>query len=296
MDTETSSKMVLPSWQFVEVVCPSDLQPKIVDSPATPVPIDPERGLSFRKQLQSFATLPTTQNRGSQTYLFDLLQHVLTQCPDTSPFSDLRKASTTDTRSIQLHTQNLNTTRGTLGLPTPATTAYLLFCEEYRRDHPNTTQPTVNAAWKAYRDDAQTEADDRFEAEAAQQRTEYLTRLEAWQKAHHSKDSAAPWLRLPTVTTTVIPNQPNPTPAPTPAEEAPPLPDLPDHLLQQLTQDPNQYLQIQTAIQHILRQKERLPPIFAGPAPNLPPRGRGQVTQRQQQEAAPSPTEGRVDE
>ena len=85
-------------------------------------------------------------------------------------------------------------------------------------------------------------------------------------------------------------------PAPTPAEEAPPLPDLPDHLLQQLTQDPDQYLQIQTAIQHILRQQERLPPIFAGPAPNLPPRGRGQVTQRQQQEAAPSPTEGRVDE
>eukprot|EP00622_Pseudochattonella_farcimen_P002882 FR737925.1.p1 GENE.FR737925.1~~FR737925.1.p1 ORF type:complete len:288 (+),score=-8.07 FR737925.1:145-1008(+) len=34
-------------------------------------------------------------------YLFDLLKHVLTRCPDTSPFSDMRKASTTDTRSFQ---------------------------------------------------------------------------------------------------------------------------------------------------------------------------------------------------
>ena len=79
MNTADSSAQMLPTFEFAQALCGSGAQPIILDSPATPVPIERERGLSFRGELESFGDLEPTGDQHTQIYLADLLEHVLSQ-------------------------------------------------------------------------------------------------------------------------------------------------------------------------------------------------------------------------
>ena len=237
------------------------------------MPIERCRGLSFRRELESFGDLEPTRDQHTQIYLADLLEYVLSQNLHTNAFSDLTPEG--DTRSLSLHEKELRTPRAELGLPTAAKTAYQLFSKHYRDQHDSPTPNAVNEAWRAYKATAQATANQTdestdFEAQAARQRLKYLSDLEAWQKQYHSVPSQAPWLRLDTVTTTTITNTTTPTPAPPPAaaphEHVAPSP-----------------AEILALIQQTLRLHTGLPPIrMGGPPPDptsfRPPHGRGRVT------------------
>ena len=178
MDSSESNRLRLPPYEFAQVSS-GQMEPIIVDSPATPVPIEAGRGLSFRTELQSFADM--TQDREEQAYLADLLEHVLDQNIMTTPFSQL--ATTSDPRSLKLHEQNIRSSRSDLGLPTAPKSAYLLFCDDYIKSRPDGQRPPqeqVNAALHASKDSTGTID---FEAGAAEARATYLTALEAWQES-----------------------------------------------------------------------------------------------------------------